>query len=174
MIRLALPNDAAEIARVHVDSWRSSYRGLLADEFLDSLSEAGYTDRWRRVIGDGASRVLVVEEADGIVGFASGGRERAGESGYEGELYAIYIVAGSQRKGLGRELVHTMATALREKGLRDMIVWARRDVRARAADHHRPHHARGSVLRLAEPRRDSLAGRRQRRLREVEAVFHPV
>jgi len=45
MIRPALPNDAAEIARVHVDSWRSSYRGLLADEFLDSLSEAGYTDR---------------------------------------------------------------------------------------------------------------------------------
>jgi len=127
MIRQALPNDAAEIARVHVDSWRSSYRGLLADEFLDSLSEAGYTDRWRRVIGDGASRVFVVEEAGGIVGFASGGRERAGESGYEGELYAIYIVAGSQRKGHGRELVHTMAAALRETGLRDMIVWVLRD-----------------------------------------------
>jgi ribosomal protein S18 acetylase RimI-like enzyme len=127
MIRPALPNDAAEIARVHVDSWRSSYRGLLADEFLDSLSEAGYTDRWRRVIGDGASRVFVVEEAGGIVGFASGGRERAGESGYEGELYAIYIVAGSQRKGHGRELVHRMAAALREKGLRDMIVWVLRD-----------------------------------------------
>jgi ribosomal protein S18 acetylase RimI-like enzyme len=127
MIRLALPTDAAEIARVHVDSWRSSYRGLLADEFLDSLSEAGYTDRWRRVIGDGASRVFVVEEAGGIVGFASGGRERAGESGYEGELYAIYIVAGSQRKGHGRELLHAMAAALREKGLRDMIVWVLRD-----------------------------------------------
>jgi ribosomal protein S18 acetylase RimI-like enzyme len=127
MIRAALPNDAAEIARVHVESWRSSYRGLLADEFLDSLSEAGYADRWRRVIGDGASRVFVVEEPDGVVGFASGGRERAGESGYEGELYAIYIVAGSQRKGHGRELVHTMAAALREKGLRDMIVWVLRD-----------------------------------------------
>jgi len=127
MIRPALPNDAAEIARVHVDSWNSSYRGLLADEFLDSLSEAGYTDRWRRVIGDGASRVFVVEEAGGIVGFASGGRERAGESGYEGELYAIYIVAGSQRKGHGRELVHTMAAALRATGLRDMIVWVLRD-----------------------------------------------
>jgi ribosomal protein S18 acetylase RimI-like enzyme len=127
MIRAALPNDAAEIARVHVESWRSSYSGLLADEFLDSLSEAGYADRWRRVIGDGASRVFVVEEPDGVVGFASGGRERAGESGYEGELYAIYIVAGSQRKGHGRELVHTMAAALREKGLRDMIVWVLRD-----------------------------------------------
>ena len=127
MIRPALQDDAAEIARVHVEAWRSSYRGLLADEFLDSLSEAGYSDRWRRVIGDGASRVFVVEEADGIVGFASGGRERAGESGFEGELYAIYIVAGSQRKGHGRELVRAMVAALREMGLRDMIVWVLRD-----------------------------------------------
>src|SRR6267378_1264318 len=127
MIRLALPNDAAEIARVHVESWRSSYRGLLADEFLDSLSEAGYTDRWRRVIGDGASRVFVVEEPEGVVGFASGGRERAGESGFEGELFAIYIVARSQRKGHGRELVRSIADALHDMGLRDMIVWVLRD-----------------------------------------------
>lgn len=127
MIRPALPVDAAEIARVHVDSWRTSYRGLLADDFLESLSEAGYTERWRRVIGDGTSRVFVVEEPEGIVGFASGGRERAGESGFEGELYAIYIVAGSQRLGHGRELVRAMAAALREMGLSDMIVWVLRD-----------------------------------------------
>ena len=108
-------------------SWRSSYRGLLADDFLDSLSEAGYTDRWSRVINDRASRVFVIEEPEGIVGFASGGRERAGETGCEGELYAIYIVAGSQRKGHGRELVRAMVAALREMGLRDMIVWVLRD-----------------------------------------------
>jgi ribosomal protein S18 acetylase RimI-like enzyme len=127
MIRPALQDDAAEIARVHVAAWRSSYQELLADDFLASLSEAGYTDRWRRVIGDGASRVFVVEEQREIVGFASGGRERAGESGFAGELYAIYIVAGSQRKGHGRELVRAVAAALREMGLRDMIVWVLRD-----------------------------------------------
>lgn len=127
MIRRALPGDAAAIARVHVAAWRSSYAGLLADDFLASLSEAGYTDRWKRVIGDRASRVFVVEEPEGIVGFASGGRERAGESGYEGELYAIYIIAGSQRQGHGRDLVRAMAAALHEMSLRDMIVWVLRD-----------------------------------------------
>ena len=137
MIRSALQEDAAEIARVHVASWRSSYRGLLADEFLDSLSEAGYTDRWRRVISDGANRVFVVEEPDGIVGFASGGRERAGESGFEGELYAIYIVEESQRKGHGRELVRATVSALRKMGLRDMIVWVLRDNKSARAFYER-------------------------------------
>src|ERR1700694_2786198 len=94
MVRPAELDDAEGIARVHVATWRSAYRGLLPDDFLASLSEANYTERWRRVIGDGLSRVFVVEEANGISGFASGGRERAGEVGFAGELYALYVVEG--------------------------------------------------------------------------------
>src|SRR6202035_5400391 len=127
MVRPAELDDAEEIARVHVATWRSAYRGLLQDDFLDSLSEAHYTERWRRVIDEGSSRVFVVEEPDGISGFASGGRERAGETGFAGELYALYALEGSQRRGHGRELVRAVAGALRELQLSDMIVWVLRD-----------------------------------------------
>jgi ribosomal protein S18 acetylase RimI-like enzyme len=127
MVRPAALDDAAEIARVHVATWRSTYRGLLPDDFLASLSEAHYTERWRRVIGEGANRVFVVDEAEGIAGFASGGRERAGETGFAGELYALYILEGAQRRGHGRELVRAVAGALRELHLPDMIVWVLRD-----------------------------------------------
>jgi ribosomal protein S18 acetylase RimI-like enzyme len=127
MIRPALLKDVEAIARVHVATWRSAYRGVLPDDFLASLSEAHYADRWRRVIGDGSSSVQVVEQPKGIVGFASGGRERAGETGFEGELYAIYVLDSAQRQGHGRELVRAVAGALREMKLKDMIVWVLRD-----------------------------------------------
>jgi ribosomal protein S18 acetylase RimI-like enzyme len=127
MVRPAALEDAAAIARVHVASWRTTYRGLLADDFLTSLAEEPYTDRWRRVIGDGLSRVFVVDDEEEIVGFASCGRERAGETGFAGELYAIYIVDSAQRQGHGRELVRAAAGALREMKLTDMIVWVLRD-----------------------------------------------
>jgi len=78
------------------------------------------------VIGDGASRVFVVEEAGGSSGLPSGDASAA-RAATEGELYAIYIVAGSQRKGHGRELVHTMAAALREIGPARHDVWVLRD-----------------------------------------------
>ena len=88
MVRPAVLDDAAAIARVHVASWRTTYRGLLPDDFLASLGVEPYTDRWRRVIGDGLSRVFVVDEQrrgqprgspeEGVVGFASCGRERLG------------------------------------------------------------------------------------------------
>jgi ribosomal protein S18 acetylase RimI-like enzyme len=127
MVRPAELDDAGEIARVHVATWRSAYRGLLPDDFLASLSEEHYTERWRRVIGEGSSRVFVVAEPNGIAGFASGGRERAGEVGFAGELYALYVLEGSQRRGHGRELVRAVAGALRELRLTDMIVWVLRD-----------------------------------------------
>ena len=132
MIRPADLHDAAAIARVHVASWRSTYRTLLPDDFLDSLTEAGYENRWRRFISERSSRVYVVQEDSGtdVVGFASGGLERAGETGYRGELYAIYLLESSKRRGYGRELVRAVVGGLREMGLEDMIIWVLRDNRA--------------------------------------------
>ena len=130
MIRTATIDDAPAIAQVHVASWRSTYRTLLPSDFLDSLTEANYADRWRRFIGEGSSRVYVLEDEGMLVGFASGGRERAGETGYTGELYAIYILDGSQRRGHGRELVRAVVDGLREMGLDDMIIWVLRDNQA--------------------------------------------
>jgi GNAT superfamily N-acetyltransferase len=127
MARPAEVEDAAAIARVHVATWRSTYRGLLPDDFLDSLDEAGYEERWGRIVGDGSSLVYVAADGPDVVGFASGGRERAGESGYEGELYAIYVLRESQGRGHGRRLVEAVVGGLRELHLRDMIVWVLRD-----------------------------------------------
>jgi len=127
MIRPAKLEDAPAIARVHVASWQSTYQGMLPEEFLESLSETGYADRWKRVIGEGSSRVYVAEHEGEVVGFASGGRERAGEIGYTGELYAIYVIDAAQRRGFGRELVRSTVAGLRELGLDDMIIWVLRD-----------------------------------------------
>ena len=127
MARPATVDDAPAIARVHVASWRSTYQALLPGDFLESLSEAGYTDRWRRFIDGGSSRVYVVEHEGELIGFASGGRERAGETGYRGELYALYVLDAFQRRGYGSELVSAVVAGLREMGLEDMIIWVLRD-----------------------------------------------
>ncbi len=127
MVRAADIDDAGPIAKVHVATWRTAYRGLLPDEFLASLTEANYEERWRRTMHDGTSRVYVAEQDARVVGFASGGRERAGEVGYDGELYALYVLETAQRRGHGRRLVRAVVNGLREMGLVDMIVWVLRD-----------------------------------------------
>jgi len=129
LVRPAELADAAPIARVHVDTWRSAYRGLLDDDYLASLDQAGYAERWRRILADSSSRVYVAEASQGVIGFASGGRERAGEDGFSGELYAIYVLEEAQGHGHGRRLVQAVVGGLRELELPDMIVWVLRENR---------------------------------------------
>jgi ribosomal protein S18 acetylase RimI-like enzyme len=69
----------------------------------------------------------VAEDEGRLVGFASGGLERAGEPGYTGELYAIYVLDEFHGRGHGRELVRAVVAGLRELGLDDMIIWVLRD-----------------------------------------------
>ena len=124
MVRRATEADASALALVHVDSWRTSYRDLLPREFLDSLSESSYRDRWSRLLSDPSNLIFVAEESNEVVGFASGGRERAGEDGFAGELYAIYLVDKAKRRGHGRELVRAIVDGLKAMGIDDMIIWA--------------------------------------------------
>ena len=63
----------------------------------------------------------------GVCWWGWGGGAQAGETGYTGELYAIYVLDGFQRRGHGRELVRAVVAGLREMGLEDMIVWVLRD-----------------------------------------------
>jgi hypothetical protein len=48
VVRRAEPQDAPAVARVHVASWRQAYRGLLPQEYLDSLSIEARTTTWAK------------------------------------------------------------------------------------------------------------------------------
>lgn len=127
MVRPADRGDAAAIARVHVATWHSAYSELLPADFLASLSESAYEERWERILETNSNKVYVADNDGEIVGFASAGRERAGETGFQGELYAIYVLESAQGQGHGRDLVRAAVGGLRELGFNDMIVWVLKD-----------------------------------------------
>ncbi len=123
-IRKAELQDVAGIAKVHVDSWRTTYKGIVPDTFLASLSYGNREKIWASGIEQ--NNVYIAEDDTGqIVGFASGGKERTGKyEAYVGELYAIYLLEGQQGKGLGRKLIQTVVDDLKEKKLNSMLIWA--------------------------------------------------
>lgn len=141
-VRPAMPADAAAIARVHVESWRATYPGLLPDHYLVNLSPQAYAQRWRALLGKDrmGRRTFVVElEGDGpaprsaprVVGFASCGPQRTSIAGYDGEFYAVYLADHAHGQGLGRRLLASMAQDLLDTGLRSAVVWVLRDNPAR-------------------------------------------
>ena len=125
-IREATSEDAAAIARVHIDTSRATYRGLLPDEVVDEMTYETRLANWSRTLGDegGTEFVYVAEdEAGRVFGFASGGPEREGDADCDGELYAIYLLQERQRQGAGRALVRAVAERLAASGFHSMLVW---------------------------------------------------
>lgn len=169
-IRAADPEDAPAIARVHVDSWRTTYRGLLPDHVLANLSLEERQASWQQridapALGRCSGFVFVAEDVTGrVVGFASGGPERENDSDFEGELYAIYLLKEHQGRGLGRRLTKHVVERLRSLGHNSMRVWGlegkprrvvlqtprRRDSRREDHQYRRAGLSRSSV-RLEEP-----------------------
>ena len=87
-IRVAEVRDAAAIAHVHVESWLTTYNGLVPEEYLASLTEAERVPLWQEWLTRDIS-VFVAEVAGKIGGFAGGGPIREPLAAYDAELYTI-------------------------------------------------------------------------------------
>lgn len=92
------------------------------------MSYEDFEDRWREWLRGGdvprwSHRVAELPSGP-IVDFASGGPQRGPASpGYEGELYALYLLREQRHRGVGRRLFGSVARGLAEAGTRSVLVW---------------------------------------------------
>lgn len=121
-IRKAEMKDAAEIAIVHVNSWKTTYQRIIPDDYLASLDVQIREARWRKFLQEGNTIFVVVNHENKIVGFANGGENRNRNYHYDSELYAIYLLEEAQRKGAGRQLLAHVAEHLLAEGFQSMLV----------------------------------------------------
>jgi ribosomal protein S18 acetylase RimI-like enzyme len=121
-IRKAILTDAKGIAKVQVDSWKTTYKNIVSDDFLNQMSYESREQKWKDIILK--EPVFVAENNEGeIVGFSNGGKERTGNyPNYKGELYAIYILKDYQRNGLGKLLLEPLIEELKQQDIFSMTV----------------------------------------------------
>ncbi len=127
LVREADFDDAAAIGFVHVTTWRAAYRGILAQGYLDAMSDIRHAAMWSEVLDNTERRgVTMVAEVpkDGVVGFADCTLERGAKDPARGEITAIYVLPAWQRQGVGRALVAAGAHALGVSGASELAIWA--------------------------------------------------
>lgn len=119
-------NDATDIARIHVRTWQSAYRGLLPDDALDAMTPDQRRPMWEGLLAapPGAYGMLVVERDGTLVGFSSFGRPRDPEAPNDTfELFAIYVDPDVQGQGAGTRLLTAAETAMRDAGATKAVLW---------------------------------------------------
>jgi ribosomal protein S18 acetylase RimI-like enzyme len=139
-IRPARITDAANLAWVRLETWRTAYRGLIPEAAIASMDLKKETARWieRLQVPQPDSYLFAAEiqpesgsggpeAAPGVVGFCGGGPDRDDDPDYSGELYAIYVLQAYQGLGVGRALVQHAVEWLIQNDRHSMLIWVLRD-----------------------------------------------
>jgi ribosomal protein S18 acetylase RimI-like enzyme len=150
--RDAAQPDAAAIAALHAESWRSAYRGILLDEFLDKRVHLERAEVWQqRFTGphDKPMVTLLAEEDGHLVGFACASRDE--NAVYGSYLDNLHVAPGYTSKGIGRKLLSEIARRLINDGSHSgLYLWVfEQNVRARRFYERTGAQVVGSERRLA-------------------------
>ncbi len=135
-LRDAGPEDAAEVADVHVRAWQAAYRGLIPDVYLDGLrSEDRAASYTFGVVGPEHPLTTVAVDDGQVCGFVTTGPARADRQSEPvggrleddppvgGELYALYVDPTAWGRGVGRQLIAHGRSRLAELGFTAAILW---------------------------------------------------
>ncbi|WP_080846124.1 GNAT family N-acetyltransferase [Cytobacillus gottheilii] len=126
-IRKAVIEDAPKIAQIHVDSWRETYKGIVADSYLEDLSYENREKMWNSIIPH-ATVYVAENELQEVVGFANCGKERSGDyQGYTGEIYTLYLLKKEHGKGLGKALFQHCREEMIDKGMNSFMLFVLAD-----------------------------------------------
>ncbi|KXY69180.1 acetyltransferase [Bacillus cereus] len=125
-IRRAIKDDIPCIAKVHADSWKTTYKGIFPDEFLENITYEKREKQWENIFQqeDNHQFRFVAEKLDGtIIGFIDGGAERTGTYNCDGELYAIYLLQEYQGMKIGQKLLQALLSECINNDMQSLLVW---------------------------------------------------
>jgi GNAT superfamily N-acetyltransferase len=124
-VRPSRADEARRLAEVYVETWRTTYAGMLPDDVLLRMSVDQQERRWRGYLArQAAHETILTAEAvgHGAIGFGSAGPAR--RTGPEtGEVYTLYVLPDWQGQGAGRELLLSMFSHLRIAGFAEALIW---------------------------------------------------
>lgn len=123
-IRDMTAGDAAAVATLHLESWKTAYRGILNDEYLDGVAAADRRAHWERRLNAPApgSCGLIADMVSQPVGFAY---LIADADPTRGTLLDnLHVTPGHRGTGIGRQLLASAAEEIARRGWpRKLHLW---------------------------------------------------
>lgn len=158
---LTASDDRAAISRIYEESWKHAYRGIVPQDYLDSIPKG----QWARHLDDPQRHAMVCIEDDEYVGVSSFCRSRFEQYPEWGEVVSIYLLPGYMGRGYGGELLEAVLGELRKQGFADVFLWVlERNDRARSF------YKRHGFSCTGDCRDDVIGGKALRELRYVRQL----
>lgn len=119
-IRKILPSDdRLEISNIYEQAWKKAYKGIVPQDFLDSLEKGS----WASKVDRPGWNTLVVELDGKLIGTSSYSKSRFEEYSDAGEIISIYFLPEYMRKGYGKQLLAAAVDGLASMGYNEVFLW---------------------------------------------------
>jgi ribosomal protein S18 acetylase RimI-like enzyme len=124
LIRPARLADAETIARIEIETWRTTYAGMLPDRVLLGMSERRQTASWASFLRHRPDDVRIAQTVKGsVTGFGNCGAQRDSAIDFAGEIYTLYVLPDQQGNGAGRTLLLALFSRLVAMGYGSALAW---------------------------------------------------
>lgn len=121
-------DDRMAISRIYEESWRCAYKGIIPQDYLDSIPEG----RWVSNLDNPKWKTLVCIDNGRIVGTSSFCKSRFEQFYNWGEVISIYLLPDFTGKGYGKNLMESAITELKKQGYENVFLWVlEENIRAR-------------------------------------------
>lgn len=119
-----------EIATIHCDSWKSTYKDIVPADLLEKRTYSEQKEKWlKRLFNNDNTNefmYLALTDDDKVIGFATGSIDDPNKE-HDSILFCLYIDDKYHKCGIGRKLVEKIKSELKKQGAEDMVLWAYKD-----------------------------------------------
>lgn len=119
-IRFITPSDdRAALSRIYENSWRSAYKGIVPQDYLDAIPEG----RWVKKFDIPGWETMICVEDGKPVGVSSFCKSRFEQFPDCGEIISIYFLPEYTGKGCGKALFGAVTAELEKQGYEELFLW---------------------------------------------------
>lgn len=112
-------DDRSALSRIYEESWKSAYRGIIPQSYLDSIAPGLWIPNFDRV---GLYSLVLIENGS-FIGSASYCPSRFDKYKGFGEIVSIYLLPEYMGRGFGKPLLDAAMAALAGMGFQDLFLW---------------------------------------------------
>ncbi len=125
LIRRATADDAATVARIHVESWNVAYRRIMPDDIIARTDLAYRTRFWADQIADKEWPVFLIEEDGEAVAFCQiiPTRDTDDDPKLVGHITSLHVLPHLRRHGYGRLLIDHVFAEFQRRGFAEVTLW---------------------------------------------------
>lgn len=119
-IRLLIEKEITEMVELYVKSWRATYKGIIPDKILDTITVEKFNKIWEEYITKENNGIFGAFENDIFLGFGA----FTPDDEIENTLYldSLHIKSEYKGKGIGTKIIEHLKNYAKENGYQNLSV----------------------------------------------------